>query len=134
MRKLNKVFRFVDGSLDDTDVRRWLSKAENCQYEEFIMEHAPIKPKAGEIFLYRCKGLEDKKFLADMYTGFGSNGNNLKFSSDFSRCYFAYRDRSKKTIPGFSKDVIWLRKYQDKPKKVVLIHYKGNLSGHNYVK
>ena len=111
--------------LSDKRLVKWLEEAERGKHDDKIMSHAPIKPKGSQVFLYRCKGANDKDYLRDEYTGLISNGTNYKNKSDLDKHWYNLYVGDK-TVKGFAKYVYWLRANRNKADKVVLIHYEGN--------
>ena len=120
----NIVLATVKGELCDNDLKKWLKRAEGGKMSDFLMTTPPVKPKGGDVILYKCKSLDDDGYKCDQYTGFQNGGNNTRFASKFTRIYFVLRE-GRTIIKGFKKEVIFLRKYTTKPDKVILVHYMG---------
>ena len=49
--------------------KRWLLNAEQGEYQEKVMTKAPVRPKGGQIILFRCSKVGDTTFLKDQYQG-----------------------------------------------------------------
>ena len=127
----NVVFRTLEENEEPSEDRlaNWLKKAENGKLKDFIMTTPPIRPKGGEIFLYRCKNLLDEDYRRDGYTGMASSYNNYRFKSKLDRITCQLRDKKKKIIPGFKKQIVSLRKHSGRPNKMKLLWYSGETVG-----
>ena len=130
---MNKVY-LTTQDLKDDKILSILRKAEREKLEEFIMAYAPLKPRGGEVFLYRCEKVGDRSFLDDQYTGLWSNGKCKSKNGDLGREYFAFKEMKNGkyvTVDGFKKTVFWRKKSAEKVDKIVLIYYEGEFNDDN---
>lgn len=96
-------------------------------YDKYIMDGPAVRPKGGEMYLYRCKKDKDFDYRRDQYTGLRSRGSNKgNEKTNLHRWYYKLLDAEKQVIKGFHRDEVCLRKSLAKEDKVIAVMYFGD--------
>ena len=128
---VNKILGRSDRPLNLKRAEGWLKKAYAGAYEEKVMTEPPVKPRGGDIFLYRCREEPEhaNDFLCDQFSGFEMSGSNSssKSSKFVYKRYYKLSDADGNKLP-FQKQCLELTARKSTPKKMLIIHYLGDES------
>ena len=117
----NLILGYTQKPLEMQYVQNWLILAEHGRaYKDKIMTEPPVKPKAGQILLYRCHQKKDLDHNRDQYTGFRMYGSNQsKPKQPVLKKYFRLEDQDG-NIKNFEKATYERKSSAKKTRKVTI--------------
>jgi hypothetical protein len=124
-RNVNLVFKRFNDGLPDSKVAKYLLNHEN-KYDKFVMNTPPLRPLAGQIFLYKPIKPLTKISISDQYRWHSSDTRTIDEENQINKHRFYSKpygdDRSNKEFLRF----IYYSVKQKPEERLYLISYVGN--------
>ncbi len=124
-RNVNVVFKRYNDGLPDSKASKYLLNREN-RYDKFIMNTPPIRPLAGQIFLYKPIQPLIKISITDQYRWHSSDSKIIDEENQIKRQRFYSKpfgdERSNKDFSRF----VYYSLNQKLEERIYLISYLGN--------
>lgn len=102
-----------------------LHRAEKGEYENDINIRVPVRPRGGDVILYRKKKASDIDYRCDQYV-WRNGGNNRYHTATIETYYRIVSTSAPASHKGFAKSVFQLKKPANILNPIVLIHYTGD--------
>ena len=124
-RKVNKVFRECGETAPDAKAVKYLEKAET-KYKKYVTQLPPIRPRAGQVFLYKPNYQMKKITINEHYAWYSTEYTFSKENKTIKRQkYYATSNTSRSYNTKFSR-VVYFSIEKEIKDRVYLIAYLGD--------